>query len=89
MNRRGEIEAIEPEETLDVVTSKDVDTPEGDAIFISCTGLRTAAIIEDLEADLGKPIVTANQATLWHAAQLAGAPVARPARGRLLAAATR
>ena len=88
LNRRGDIEAIEPDETREFVTSH-VDTPEAEAIFISCTGLRTAAIIEDLEAALAKPIVTANQATLWHAAQLAGAPVARPARGRLLAAATR
>ena len=88
LNRRGEIEAIEPEETLEVV-SKDVDTPETDAIFISCTGLRTAAVIADLEAALGKPVVTANQATLWHVAQLAGAPASAPARGRLLATLTR
>ena len=87
LNRRGDIEAIEPAETLDVV-SRDVDTPETDAIFISCTGLRTAAVIEDLEHLLGKPVVTANQATLWHVAQLAGAPAATPARGRLLAAST-
>jgi len=87
LNRRGDIEAIEPEETLDVV-SKDVDTPETDAIFISCTGLRTAAVIEDLEDLLCKPVVTANQATLWHVAQLAGVPASTPARGRLLAAST-
>ncbi|MDE2991665.1 MAG: hypothetical protein OXU21_11495 [Chloroflexota bacterium] len=87
LNRRGDIEAIEPAETLDVV-SKDLDTPETDAIFISCTGLRTAAVIEDLEDLLCKPVVTANQATLWHVAQLAGAPASTPARGRLLAAST-
>ena len=87
LNRRGDIEGIEPGETLDVV-SKDVDTPETDAIFISCTGLRTAAVIEDLEDLLRKPVVTANQATLWHVARLAGAPASTPARGRLLAAST-
>lgn len=87
LNRRGDIEAIEPEETLDVV-SKVVDTPEAEAIFISCTGLRTAAVIDDVEAAISKPVVTANQATLWHAAQLAGAPASTPARGRLLGAST-
>lgn len=87
LNRRGDIEAIEPETTLEVV-STDVDTPEAEAVFISCTGLRTAAIVDDLEASLCKPVVTANQATLWHVAQLAGAPAATPARGRLLAAST-
>lgn len=85
LNRRGDIEAIEPEETLDVV-SKDVDSPETDAIFISCTGLRTAAVINELEASLGKPVVTANQATLWHVAHLAGVSATAPGRGRLLAA---
>ncbi|MCY4114813.1 MAG: decarboxylase [Chloroflexi bacterium] len=85
LNRRGDIEAIEPGETRDLVAAG-VDTPEAQAIFISCTGLRTAAIIDDLEAAISKPIVTANQATLWRAAQLAGAPATAPGRGRLLVA---
>lgn len=38
-----------------------------DCIFISCTGYHTADIIEPLEADLEKPVVTSNQATLWDA----------------------
>ncbi len=88
LNQRGDIEDIEPAATLDLVTSR-VDTPAAEAVFISCTGLRTAAIIEELEAALAKPVVTANQATLWHVAHLAGAPVAMPDRGRLLAASPR
>ena len=85
LNRRGKIEAIEPAATRDLVTSR-VDTPAAEAIFISCTGLRTAAIVDDLEAALSKPVVTANQATLWRLAQLASAPTTTPSRGRLLAA---
>ncbi len=85
LNCRGAIEAIEPAETGELVTSR-VDTPAAEAVFISCTGLRTAAILDDLEAAIAKPIVTANQATLWHVARLAGAPATTPARGRLLAA---
>lgn len=87
LNRRGDIEAIEPSETRDLV-SKEVDTPEAEAIFISCTGLRTAAVIDDLEAAISKPVVAANQATLWHVAQIAGTSANAPARGRLLAAST-
>lgn len=45
--------------------AKAADTPETDCIFISCTGYRTFEIIETLEQDLGKPVVTSNQATLW------------------------
>ncbi|MCY3783895.1 MAG: aspartate/glutamate racemase family protein [Chloroflexi bacterium] len=85
LNRRGDIEAVEPDETRDLVAAG-VDTPEAEAVFISCTGLRTAAVIEDLEAALKKPVVTANQATLWHVAELAGAPAATLGRGRLFAA---
>lgn len=47
--------------------AKAVDQPEADAVFISCTGSRTFEIIEQLERDLGKPVVTSNQATLWDA----------------------
>ena len=85
LNQRGDIEAIEPAATRDLVTSS-VNTRNADAIFISCTGLRTAAIIDELEAALSKPVVTANQATLWRLAHLAGAATATPERGRLLAA---
>ena len=73
LNLSCDIEAVEPAETRDIVESL-VDTPDADAVFISCTGMRTSAIIEDLEATLSKPVVTANKATLWHLAQLVGVP---------------
>jgi maleate isomerase len=47
--------------------AKSVDKSEADCIFISCTNFRTVEIIERLERDLGKPIVTSNQATMWAA----------------------
>ena len=85
LNLRCDIEAVEPAETRKIIESQ-VDRPDADAVFISCTGMRTAGIIDDIEASLGKPVVTANQATLWCLGRLAG--VARPMldRGRLLAA---
>ena len=36
-----------------------------DAVVISCTNFRTFEIIEPLEKDLGVPVITSNQATLW------------------------
>jgi maleate isomerase len=42
------------------------------AVFIACTGQKVANEIEALEAQLGMPVVTANQVTLWHTARLAG-----------------
>lgn len=43
------------------------DCSDADCVFISCTGSPTFPIIEELEADLGKPVITSNQATLWDA----------------------
>lgn len=47
--------------------AREVDDPAADAVFVSCTNFRTFEVIESLEADLGKPVVTSNQATLWDA----------------------
>ncbi|MFC1957937.1 hypothetical protein ACFLVQ_00010 [Chloroflexota bacterium] len=52
--------------------AKEVDTPESEAIFISCTNLHTIEIIEKLENDLQKPVITSNQATMWNMLRLAG-----------------
>ncbi|MEV5648928.1 Asp/Glu/hydantoin racemase [Nocardia sp. NPDC052254] len=41
------------------------DDPEAEAIFVSCTNLPTYDLIEPLEQYLGKPVLTANQLTMW------------------------
>lgn len=46
--------------------------PGVEAVLIACTGQKVADQIEPLEARLGIPVVTANQATLWHTARMAG-----------------
>jgi maleate isomerase len=58
------------EETL-YRMAKEVDKPESEAIFISCTNLHTLGIIDSLENDLGKPVVTSNQALMWNMLRLA------------------
>ena len=40
--------------------------PDADALFISCTALRAASIIDELERQLGIPVVTSNQVLVWH-----------------------
>ena len=47
--------------------AKQADSSDADAVFISCTGLDVLDIIEPLEQDLGKPVITSNQASYWHA----------------------
>jgi len=54
-----------------------------DAVFLSCTNLRTLDVIDRIEAELGKPVVSSNQALAWHMAQLSGAICSMQA-GRLM-----
>lgn len=63
--------------------AKKVDRPDAQAVFISCSNLRTLDIIETLERDLGKPVVTSNQASLWGMLRLIGDLRAIPGAGRL------
>ncbi|USS40046.1 aspartate/glutamate racemase family protein [Thermococcus aggregans] len=51
---------------------REIDTPESDGIFISCTDFKTVEILELLEEDLGKPVVSSNQATMWKLLRLSG-----------------
>lgn len=54
-----------------------------DLVFISCTNLPTIGLIEGVESELGIPVVTSNQASMW--AALRGSGVTRiEGYGRLL-----
>ena len=44
---------------------------ECDAVFVSCTNLRAANVIQDAESALGIPVVSSNQALGWHMLRLA------------------
>lgn len=57
--------------------------PGSDALFISCTGLRTAGVVAALEPVLGVPVVTSNQATSWECLARAGMPGLERGEGRL------
>ncbi len=61
-----------------------LDRPDAEAIFISCTALRTSTIIERIERATGKPCVTSNQALAWHAMRLAGYREPMAGFGRLM-----
>ena len=59
-------------------------SPSVEALFISCTALRVSPVIERLEAALGKPVVSSNQALAWDCLRLAGCHAAVSGFGRLL-----
>ncbi|KUH73960.1 Asp/Glu racemase [Mycolicibacterium novocastrense] len=62
--------------TAELVRATDVEDAE--AIVISCTNLPTYDLIAELEAELQKPVVSANQVTMWAALRVAGRKAVGP-----------
>ncbi len=54
-----------------------------DALFLSCTNLRTLSIIEPLERELGIPVLSSNQVLAWHMLGLAKLAPSETAPGRI------
>jgi len=71
---------IRPEEAYRLALR--VDAPEAQAVFLSCTDLRTFPIVEAAEQALGKPVISSNLVTLWAAMRRLGLAPTR-ALGRL------
>ena len=72
MEVRGDrdINAVTLDQTYEFTRERVED--QADGVFISCTGLRTIGAIQALEQDLGRPVVSAIQATFWDALRIAG-----------------
>jgi maleate cis-trans isomerase len=60
------------------------DAPEAEAILLSGTGLPTVSVLERLERERGKPVISSNQACAWRALRLAGVREPVAGFGRLL-----
>jgi maleate isomerase len=60
----GEALHKEPPETA-LKLAKRVDSGKAEAIFLSCTDLKTFPVLASIEESLGKPVVSSNSATLW------------------------
>ena len=56
---------------------------DADAYFVSCANIRSIDVIEALEDELDRPVITSNQAALWSALRLADLNDNIPALGRL------
>jgi len=65
--------------------AKSVDMPQAEGLFISCTDFRAMEVIEALEAELGKPVTSSNQVTLWAVLKILNHPNRVSGYGRLLA----
>lgn len=77
----AEVGTLGPEQVDHMVTA--ADHPRAQAVLVPDTAMHTLAIIDRLEAAVGKPVLTANQVTVWKGLQLAGGLPAITGLGRL------
>jgi maleate isomerase len=61
--------------------------PDADVYFLSCANISVFSIIEDLEARLGRPVITSNQTVIWDALTRLGWRDRHGCPGRLFATA--
>ena len=57
-----------------------------DAFFLSCTNWRAMEVAEALESELGRPVVTSNQATIWATLRALGYGAPITGYGQLMSA---
>jgi maleate cis-trans isomerase len=63
--------------------AREGDDPAADVVLLPDTALHTAALVTDLEDELGKPVLTANQVTAWEGLRLLDHEAPCPAMGTL------
>lgn len=82
---------FEDDTAMTFISSRDIEEaaievcdPDADLLFISCTALRSAQVVECIEQRLGKPVITSNQVLAWHSLYLLQYPEAVSGFGHLL-----
>ncbi|HEX3791973.1 MAG TPA: maleate cis-trans isomerase [Pseudonocardiaceae bacterium] len=77
----AEVGRLGRDELLEFVAAN--DHPDAEAVLVPDTALHTVAWLDDLESRLGKPVLTANQVSVWAGLRLAGDDTPRPGLGTL------
>lgn len=69
------------DQVVDMVTAADV--ADADAVLVPDTAMYTLAIISELEDAVGKPVLSANQVTVWQGLRILGRVLTTDRLGRL------
>lgn len=72
---------VTPEEVARL--ARRVDTENADAVLLTCTDLSTLPVINQLEQEFNKPVISSNSATFWYALRLCGVNDDIPSGGKL------
>jgi arylmalonate decarboxylase len=76
------ISRVKPQDVYDHACA--VNHGDADALLICCTDFNTLDVIEPLEQELGKPVLSSNTATFWHALRTLKIDEPLEGHGRLL-----
>jgi maleate cis-trans isomerase len=79
----AEVGTLPPEVVLEFAAA--ADHPDAQAVLLPDTALHTIGLLDELDARVGKPVLTANQVSIWQGLRLAGSDVARPGMGSVFA----
>lgn len=82
LDTNTEMARLAPEVWLDLARKKRSDRAQ--AYLVSCTAVRSAEVIDEMERELGRPVVTSNQAIAWYCLRKAGIQDKVPGFGALL-----
>lgn len=80
--RNSEVGRLDPQTAYDV--GRRVDRPDADAVMLSCGNWWTMSIVERLERDIGKPVLTTNGVSIWAALRIVGGYDSVAGYGQLL-----
>jgi maleate isomerase len=82
INTNGEMAHLTPE--VIHAWARDRISPRADACLISCTAIKSAPVIAELERISGVPVLTSNQSMVWHLLRSNGVEADVEGYGRLL-----
>ena len=64
--------------------AREIDCPEAEAIVLACTNWKTMDVLEQLEQELGKPVLSTTQVSIWAALRMIGETDPIQGYGKLL-----
>jgi maleate cis-trans isomerase len=80
----AEVGTLERDAVLEFAAA--VDHPEAQAVLLPDTALHTIGLLDALEERVGKPVLTANQVSVWQGLRLAGGAAVQGGLGALFRA---
>ena len=77
----AEVGLLAKQQVIAMVEAADV--PDAEAVLVPDTAMHTLMWLDDLEAAVGKPVITANQVSVWEGLRIAGGPTTFDGLGAL------